>query len=67
MPASARSSNWFICAREGLAFGGSLQFDDAPPAGHHHVHVGVAVGVFGVVEVEHGNALDRSPTDTAAT
>ena len=21
--------------------------------GHHHVHVGVAVGVFGVVEVEH--------------
>jgi hypothetical protein len=43
-------------AREGLAFGGPLHLDDAPPAGHHDVHVGVAVGVFGVVEVEHRDA-----------
>src|SRR5690606_34378818 len=44
-------------ARKRRAFGRALHLDQAAALGHHHVHVGVAVGVLGVVEVEHRLAL----------
>jgi hypothetical protein len=53
MPASRGRAARRPGARERRALGGALHLDDAARAGHHHVHVGVAVGVLGVVEVEH--------------
>ncbi|CAM2158368.1 hypothetical protein PT2222_40276 [Paraburkholderia tropica] len=44
-------------ARERRAFGRALHFDHAARARHDDVHVGVALRVFGVVEVEHGHAF----------
>ena len=38
---------------EGVALGRALHLDEAAAVVHHHVHVGVAAGVLGVVEVEH--------------
>ena len=46
-------------AREGRAFGRALHFDEAAGARHDDIHVGVAGRVFGVVEIEHGDAADR--------
>jgi hypothetical protein len=40
--------------------------DEAAGARHYDVHVGVAGGVLGVVEIEHRHTADV-PTDTAAT
>ena len=58
LPASASSAS-SSRARERRALGGALHLDEAPGAGHHHVHVGVAGRVLGVVEVEHRRALVR--------
>src|SRR5574340_723414 len=43
--------------REGMTFRRALHFDKVAVAQHHHVHVGVAGGVFDIVEVEHGRAF----------
>ena len=53
-------------AREGHAFGGALNFDEAARARHHDVHIGVALRVFVVVEIEHRQAVvhaDRNRRD----
>ena len=50
-----------LAARERLAFGGALHFDDAAAAGHHDVHVGVARRILGIVQIEHRHALDTCP------
>ena len=43
---------------EGGAFGGALDFDVAAVGGHDDVHVGVAGGVFSVVEIQSGLAAN---------
>src|SRR3982750_3361085 len=43
-------------AAERVAFGGTLQLDEAAAVVHHDVHVGVAGGILGIVQVEHGRA-----------
>jgi len=53
---------------EGVSFGGTLHFDETAAVVHHHVHVGVAVRILGVIEVEHGEAVvnaDRHRGDGA--
>ena len=55
-------------AAERVAFRRTLHFDKAAAVVHHDVHVGIAVAVFGVIEIEHrraavnadGNRGDRS-------
>src|SRR5699024_2079088 len=42
-----------VGAAEGMPFGGALDFDETTAVIHHHVHVGVAVRVFGVIQVQH--------------
>ena len=39
-----------------MALGRALQFDEAAAVVHHQVHVGVAVAVLGVVQVQHRRA-----------
>ena len=36
-----------------MALGRALQLDEATTIGHHDVHVGLGLGVLGVVEIEH--------------
>lgn len=50
-------------ARERRAFRGALHLDEAARARHHDVHVGVARGVFVVVEVEHRRAAEHADRD----
>ena len=57
-PRASATSASISRARERRAFGRPLQFDEAAGARHHDVHVGVAVRVLGVVEVEHRHAVD---------
>src|SRR5712691_2554380 len=45
---------------EGLAFGRSLDLDETARARHHHVHVGFAARILGVVQIEDGHALDQA-------
>ena len=70
MPRSASATRDTISTRrERRALGRPLQLDEAAGAGHHHVHVGVAARVLGVVEVEHRHALvqaDRHRGDEVA-
>ena len=51
-------------AGEGGAFGGALDFDVAAIGGHDDVHVGVAGGVFSVVEIQSGLAADDAHGDS---
>ena len=52
------------CARvEGRAFGGALDFDVIPAAGHDDVHVDFGLGVFEIAQVEHGHAFDDADAD----
>ena len=50
-------------AGEWLAFGGALHFDHAAVARHHHVHVGVAVRVLGIIEIKHRHAFKNADRD----
>ena len=63
-----RQQGLHFVAAEGVAFGGALHLDEAAAVVHHHVHVGVAVGVLGVVQIEHRHAAvdaDRDRGDRA--
>src|SRR5690348_5564421 len=44
--------------REGIFFRRRLHLDEPAVAGHDDVHVGVGVGILGVVEIEHGHPVD---------
>ena len=52
-----------LFASERFAFGRALDFDDAACAGHDDVHVGIAVRVFRVIEVEHRRTLVDADRD----
>ena len=57
-PLRARASNARNCVSVKGSFSAiPLDFDDAAVAGEHKIGVGVGVGVFGVVEVEHRAAV----------
>src|SRR5690606_13901096 len=45
-----------LAAAERVALGGALQLDEAAAVVHHHVHVGVAVAVLGVIQVQDRHA-----------
>ena len=47
-----------------ICSGGALDLDEAPGAGHHHVHVDLRPRVLLVVEVQHAHGVD-DPDDTA--
>ena len=55
-----------LVAAERMAFGRALHFDEAAAIVHDDVHVGLGVGIFGVVEIQHRRAT-QMPTETAAT
>src|SRR5438477_9470728 len=42
------------------AFGRSLDLDETARARHHHVHVGFAARILGVVQIEDGRALEEA-------
>ena len=43
--------------RESRALGSTLQFNHAAATGHHDVHVGIACGIFGVIQIQYRSAL----------
>ncbi len=45
-----------LVAPKRVAFGGALHLDEGAAAVHDHVHVGLGIGVLGVVQVEHRSA-----------
>ena len=58
-----------FAAREGRAFRGALHFDEAAAAGHDDIHVGLAIGIFLVVQIQHGLPVvdaDRDGGDPVA-
>ena len=56
-----------LLAAKRMTFGGALQFDEAAAVVHDDIHVGIAVRILGIVEIEHRYALRQMPTETAAT
>ena len=57
IPFPASDSRASSSLRKRGALGRALDFDETARPGHHHVHVGVALGIFGVVQVEDRHAL----------
>ena len=57
-----------LVASKRVTFGGALHFDEAAAVVHDDVHVGLGVGIFGVVEIQHRHArpdADRHRSDLA--
>src|SRR5690606_16373059 len=48
---------------EGMAFGGALQLDERAGIAHHHVHVGLGLRIFQIVEIENGLAAVDADRD----
>ena len=47
-----------LLAAEGVPFGSTLHFDKGAAFVHHYVHIGLGIGIFGVVEIEHRGAIE---------
>src|SRR5450755_3238181 len=58
--AGERNESIHFRSRKGRALCGTLNLDEAACAGHDHVHVGIASGIFAVIEIEY-----RYPVDDA--
>ena len=71
MPGHQLGDAEFGQAKQGIEFaagerrtlGSALHLDETAAAGHHHVHVGIAGGVFGVIEVENRRTLEHADRD----
>src|SRR5574343_831961 len=44
--------NIHLFATEWISLGRSLDFDNPTPPGHDNIHVGIALGIFGIVEIK---------------
>jgi hypothetical protein len=62
-PCGERQQRIEFVATEGVALGRALQLDEAEAVVHDHIHVGLAVRIFGVVEIEHRHAAEDADRD----
>src|ERR1700754_3667510 len=52
-----------LVTAERVAFGRALHVHEAATVVHHDIHVGIAVRILGVVEIEHRGAVRDAPRD----
>src|SRR5690606_15717027 len=55
-----------LLAAKRVAFRGALDFDEAAAVVHHDIHVGVARGILGVIQIEYPHALPDADRDGRA-